>query len=57
MFLLKMLPFKLGLCRVSWVVGYPIIASGIRTEISVRVPEMLHYGKKKWDDETRQIIL
>ena len=37
----------LGLCRVSRVVGYPIIASGTRTQISVRVPERLHYGNNK----------
>ena len=34
----------LGRRRVSRIVGYATIASGSRTEISVRVPEMLHYG-------------
>ena len=42
-YILKCSP--IGLCRVPRVVGYPIIASGTRTEIWVRVPEMLHYGK------------
>ena len=37
--------FYPGLCRVLRVVGYPTIALGTRTQISVHVPEMLHYGK------------
>ena len=40
---------KLGLCRVSRVVGYPTIASSTRTQISVRVREMLHCGKMETD--------
>ena len=36
---------ELGLCRISQVVGYQTIASGIRTQISVRVPEKMHCGK------------
>ena len=50
-------PVVLGLCRVSRVVGYPIIASGTRTQNSVRIPEMLHNGKQWKDYFTHQIAL